>query len=162
MKKSKTLIFSVTLMSFLALVIMSQKASEIKTISPWAGSATISNNLYRFGNVAIGTNNPGDFKLAVEGKIGAREIIVQNEDWADFVFDEQYELMPLLKVEEFYKLNKHLPGIPDAVNVKEHGVNVGEMQTKLLQKVEELTLYMVQLQKENEALQERLSKLENQ
>lgn len=161
MQKSKVLIFSVTLMSFLALVIMSQKAAEIKTISAWAGSATVSNNVYRYGNVGIGTNNPGDFKLAVEGKLGAREIIVQNENWADFVFDEQYELMPLLKVEEFYKANKHLPGIPDAKYVKENGVNVGEMQTMLLQKMEELTLYMVELKKENELLKKRLSQLEH-
>lgn len=161
MKSLKTsnafLLFAV--FSLIGLIIMSQKP-ELIPINPWAGSRTINDDLYRLGNVGIGTAETGEFKLAVEGKIGAREIVVHNDAWADFVFDEQYELMPLLKLEEFYKTNKHLPGIPDAQVVAKEGVNVGEMQTKLLQKVEELTLYMVELKKENALLKKRIELLE--
>lgn len=63
---------------------------------------------------------------------------------ADFVFEEDYRLPPLPEVDAFIKMNKHLPEIPSAVESKNEGVNLGEMQTKLLQKIEELTLYLIQ------------------
>ena len=114
------------------------------------------------GNVGIGTLTPGSFKLAVEGKIGAREIVVQTGAWADFVFSSDYRLPSLAEVEAHINENGHLPGIPSEEEVLEKGIAIGEMQTKLLQKIEELTLYMIELQKENDALKERVEALESE
>ncbi|MBL6448706.1 hypothetical protein JMN32_20505 [Fulvivirga sp. 29W222] len=113
-------------------------------------------------NVGIGTNDPGSFKLAVEGKIGAREIQVTSvTPWPDYVFEEGYNLTELSEVERYVKENKHLPGIPTANDVEEDGVNLGEMNAKLLEKVEELTLYLIEMKKENEELKTRVKKLED-
>ncbi len=109
------------------------------------------------GNVGIGTNlanNPHNYKLAVKGKLGAHEVQIENNSltWSDFVFYDDYELMSLQEVERFIKTHKHLPGIPSEKEVKENGILLGEMNAKLLQKIEELTLYVIELQKEVEAL----------
>jgi len=102
----------------------------------------------RNGNVGIGTSNPGIYKLAVEGIIGAREVKVTTDSWADFVFKPNYNLRPLSEVEQFIKANNHLPEIPSEAEVKENGIGLGEMNAKLLQKVEELTLYLIEQNKE--------------
>ncbi|GAA0893132.1 hypothetical protein GCM10009122_28110 [Fulvivirga kasyanovii] len=105
------------------------------------------------GNVGIGTNDPGSFKLAVEGKIGAREIqVTAVTPWPDYVFEEDYNLTDLSEVEQYIKENKHLPGVPTATEVEKDGVNLGEMNVKLLEKVEELTLYIIELKKEIDEL----------
>jgi hypothetical protein len=119
------------------------------------------------GNVGIGTTNPDPaYKLSVNGTIRAKEIKV-NTNWSDFVFEDNYKLMPLSEVEEFVKKNKHLPDIPSEKEVKKNGVSVGEMQSKLLQKIEELTLYVIdqnkkmdKLEKENELLRKKNDSLE--
>jgi len=124
---------------------------------------------YNLGNVGIGTNNPGSYKLAVKGTIGCGEVIVEDvESWADFVFEPEYNLMPLGELETFVKTNKHLPEIPSAAEVQENGVSVGEMNAKLLQKIEELTLYILEQQeiinKQQESIKsilERVEQLEN-
>ncbi len=109
------------------------------------------------GNVGIGTISPNNYKLAVEGTIGARRIkVTQQANWADFVFHPSYKLPSLQEVESFITKNGHLPEIPTAAEVKENGVDVGEMNKLLLQKVEELTLYLIQQQKEIEALKRRI------
>jgi hypothetical protein len=105
------------------------------------------------GNVGIGTTTPGTFKLAVEGKIGAREVVVTNAAWADYVFDTAYDLRPLSEVESFIKINKHLPEIPSAEEVRTNGHKLGEMDVLLLTKVEELTLYMIEIKKEMQKLE---------
>jgi len=112
------------------------------------------------GNVGIGTTNPGSFKLAVEGKIGAREINVTTAAWSDYVFNEDYKLRPLEEVNRYIKENKHLPEIPSAKEVIENGQNLGEMNMLLLKKIEELTLYLIDMKKENEKLKSRVNKLE--
>jgi hypothetical protein len=109
---------------------------------------TILNN----GSVGIGTTNPGTNKLAVNGTIKATEILVSTQGWSDFVFDDNYKLLSLTEVETFIKNNRHLPDIPNAAEVEKDGIQLGEMQTKLLQKIEELTLYMIELNKENQEL----------
>jgi hypothetical protein len=116
------------------------------------------------GSVGIGTTSPGSYKLAVEGKIGARELVITASAWADHVFNPNYNLKPLNDVEKFIKTNNHLEGIPTAKEVKTNGVAVGEIQAKLLQKVEELTLYVIeqnkkieQLSKSNKELYKRLN-----
>ncbi|MFL9482858.1 hypothetical protein ACI6Q2_08760 [Chitinophagaceae bacterium LWZ2-11] len=121
------------------------------------------------GNVGIGTMSPGNYKLAVEGKLGARKIVVtQAPAWPDYVFDSSYTLAPLAQVEQFIKDNKHLPDVPSAKEVTDKGLDVGENQVVLLKKIEELTLYMIEMKKENiemkkenTELKQRVNKLEN-
>lgn len=113
------------------------------------------------GNVGIGTPNPQD-KLTVAGNIGAREIKVSTNAGADFVFEPTYKLTDLTELEKFVKTNKHLPEIPTAKQMVENGVNLGELNIKLLQKVEELTLYLIEKDKKNDALIKRVEALENQ
>jgi hypothetical protein len=114
------------------------------------------------GRVGIGTSNiPTNYKLAVAGKIIAEEVVVQlKSEWPDFVFKPDYRLMPLHQVEQFVKTNKHLPGIPSAAQVEEKGLSMGEMQNKLLQKIEELTLYMIEQQKQIDLQNEKIRLLE--
>jgi hypothetical protein len=125
---------------------------------------TISSN----GKVGIGTANPDqNARLSVDGKILAEELQIIVDVPADYVFDQTYRLMPLLQVSHYIKENKHLPNIPSATEIQSKGWVVGEMSNKLLEKIEELTLYMIQLKDENEELKkenmeilERLKKLE--
>jgi hypothetical protein len=104
------------------------------------------------GNVGIGTTNPQD-KLTVAGKIGAREIKVTTNAGADFVFEPGYKLPVLSELEQFVKTNKHLPEIPTAQQMVKEGINLGELNIKLLQKVEELTLHLIEKDKQMNALQ---------
>lgn len=122
------------------------------------------------GEVAIGTSDfSNDHKLRVEGSIGAREIKVEASGWSDFVFEKGYELRTLEEVEEHINENGHLPEIPSEEEVSENGINLGEMDAKLLQKIEELTLYMIDMNKqmktqatEIEQLKTENSKLKNE
>nr|WP_320120072.1 hypothetical protein [uncultured Marinifilum sp.] len=100
------------------------------------------------GNVGIGTQAPGSFKLSVNGTIRAKEIKVE-ANWADFVFEDDYQLRDLSELEVFIKQNGHLPDMPSEKEVDSEGISLGEMNSKLLQKIEELTLYTIQLQKDN-------------
>jgi len=93
------------------------------------------------------TGTHSDYRLAVEGKIVAKEIIVTLSNWADFVFDEDYKLPSLASIEKHIAENKHLPGIPKTEEVMKDGVSLGQIQAKLLQKIEELTLYIIQQEK---------------
>ncbi|MEE9349318.1 MAG: hypothetical protein V3U80_04665 [Flavobacteriaceae bacterium] len=113
------------------------------------------------GNVSIGTTESATgFKLSVGGKIMAEELKVQLEDeWPDFVFEPNYNLYSLDKLEKYIDRNKHLPNIPSAEEVKENGIEVGEMNAKLLQKIEELTLYVIEINKNNEKLKKELEEL---
>lgn len=99
------------------------------------------------GNVGIGTNTDFRGLLTVNGKIFAEEIEVVSSIASDFVFEPEYELMPLTELEIYLKKNKHLPGIPSALEFKKQGQNLGEMQDLLLRKIEELTLYIIEQDK---------------
>jgi hypothetical protein len=107
------------------------------------------------GNIGIGTLQPGSFKLAVEGKIGAREIqVTLANPFPDYVFDSKYKLRSLYNLENYISQNKHLPGIPSAAEVEKNGgIELGQMNTKLLEKIEELTLYVIELNKKVEKLE---------
>ncbi len=104
------------------------------------------------GNVGIGTNNPGNYKLAVEGKIGAREIVVTSAGWSDFVFADDYQLRSLASVAAYIETNNHLPDVPSGAEIEQGGIAVSEMLAKQMQKIEELTLYVIELEKENSDL----------
>lgn len=111
------------------------------------------------GHVGIGTPSPSH-KLHVEGDVRAHRFISNTNTYADFVFEDQYRLALLSEVEEFIKANYHLPGIPSETEAKANGIDLQEMQAKLLQKIEELTLYVIELKRENENQQKRIEKLE--
>jgi hypothetical protein len=111
------------------------------------------------GNVGVGTTNP-QYLLSVNGTVGAKDVIVTNTGWADYVFRSGYRLRPLSEVNAYIEAHHHLPDIPSEAEVKEKGVSVGEMQAKLLAKVEELTLHMIQQEKDNQELRERIAQLE--
>jgi len=111
--------------------------------------------------VGIGTSTMGTHKLAVDGSIGSREIIVEPSGWSDFVFANDYHLQPLEEVEEFIHHNQHLPEIPSESEVINNGLNLGEMDAKLLQKIEELTLYLINQNKEIKNLKREVSSLKN-
>lgn len=114
------------------------------------------------GNVGIGTTSTGTHKLAVEGSIGAREIKVEASGWSDFVFKNDYDLRTLEEVEQHINENGHLPEIPSESHVIENGINLGEMNAKLLQKIEELTLYMIDLNKQLKSQSDRMEQLEQE
>ncbi|MXV50406.1 hypothetical protein GS399_05425 [Pedobacter sp. HMF7647] len=99
------------------------------------------------GNFGIATNNPTE-KLAVNGKIRAKEIRVEASPWPDYIFGDKYPLSSLAEVGEYVKMYKHLPEIPSAKHVEVNGINVGEMNALLLKKIEELTLYLIDMKKQ--------------
>jgi len=98
------------------------------------------------GNVGIGTPTKAGFKLSVCGGIIAEDVTIDIIG-CDFVFEDNYKLMYLNELEQYIKMNNHLPGIPSAKQVETDGVSVSEMISKLLQKIEELTLYTIQQDK---------------
>jgi hypothetical protein len=108
------------------------------------------------GNVGIGTTNPGSYKLAVEGNVGARKVDVKMTSWADFVFHDAYKLPALPAIESYILTHQHLPGMPSEKEVLTNGLDLGECNKLLLQKVEELTLYLIDQDKQNKALAEQL------
>lgn len=112
------------------------------------------------GNIGIGTNYP-DSRLSVNGNIRAKEIKVETSGWPDYVFNPGYELQSLLEVEKHIKEKGHLPGVPSAKQVEEKGLNIGEMNALLLKKIEELTLHVIDLKKENQLIHRKLKNLEN-
>lgn len=120
---------------------------------------TVQNN----GQVGFGTDQiPNGFKLAANGKIICEELQVQlSQNWPDYVFADDYELPTLEEVSRSIKENGHLPGLPSAKEIEANGgFEIGEMQRLMMEKMEEMTLYMIDLKEKNEALQNRVNKLE--
>ncbi|NSL90868.1 hypothetical protein ECE50_028855 [Chitinophaga sp. Mgbs1] len=119
----------------------------------------------RNNNVKMGSNAlPTD--LSVNGTISAKRLRVLQQGWADFVFEPDYKLPDLSEVESFIRQHRHLPEIPSAAVVQKEGVDLGDVSAKLLQKIEELTLYMIEQQKkmavlsaENKEMKEKIEKL---
>lgn len=119
------------------------------------------------GSIGIGTYDSQGYKLAVNGNIRAKEIKVEMANWPDYVFTKEYKLPSLAETEQHIKDKGHLPGIPSAKEVELNGVELGEMNRKLLQKIEELTLHLIQKSRElnsekikNEDQEERIKRLE--
>lgn len=111
------------------------------------------------GNVGIGTTNFAGYKLSVNGRIRAKEIVVET-GWSDFVFAPTYKLMPLETLEKYIKANNHLPEVPSAEEITKNGLKVAETQTIMMQKIEELTLYMIEQNKKMIELQAKIAELE--
>jgi len=113
------------------------------------------------GNIGINTHNVNDanYRFFVEGAIKARKITVDHAVWSDYVFDEGYPLAPLSEIEKFIRQNRHLPEVPSAEEVKKNGVDLGDNQAVLLKKIEELTLYVIDINKKNEQLQQQVNNL---
>lgn len=120
-----------------------------------------SNLLITSGNVGIGTMFPTE-KLAVKGVVRAQEVKVDNENWPDYVFNDNYASLSLTETEAFIKANKHLPEIPSAIQVKEEGILIGEMNARLLKKIEELTLHLIRQEKDMLILKKEVQLLKKQ
>lgn len=110
------------------------------------------------GNVGIGTTAP-KYKLDVNGTLRANEILVNIGNGADFVFEDDYQLRPLQEVSKFIQENGHLPEIQSAADMQENGVSVTDLQIQLLQKIEELTLYLIQQEQTIQQLQDEVKEL---
>jgi hypothetical protein len=132
------------------------------------GSATTSQNLTVNGEVVINGVNAGatgntQIKLNSNGFIRAREIQVDFDAIPDYVFAADYKLMPLAEVDKFIKANRHLPNIKGENDYNAgDGVQLGELNLKLLEKVEELTLYLIELKKQNEEMQKEILTIKSQ
>jgi|GEM_PF-2260014 len=137
---------------------------QFASYNPSGGTYTTDMGIMNNGKVFIGpasmaSSLPGTYNLYVANGILTEKVRVAIQgtvDWADYVFAKDYKLMPLKQVESYVKENKHLPDVPAATEVVKDGIDVAAMDAKLMQKVEELTLYVIQQQKQIEALQQKL------
>lgn len=122
--------------------------------------------IYDNGSVAIGGNvdnlrdHAKSHKLYVNGTIRAKEILVEANPWPDYVFADGYKLKSLDEVESYIQENKHLPNIPSQKKVETQGLELGEMQTLQMEKIEELTLYLIEQNKLLKAQNDKISTLE--
>ncbi|MBC7758550.1 MAG: hypothetical protein H7069_06815, partial [Phormidesmis sp. FL-bin-119] len=107
-----------------------------------------SDKTYFAGKVGIKTPDPGNYELAVNGKVRAKEIKVENSNWPDYVFSNSYRLAKLDDTRKFIALNGHLPDVPSAREVEKEGFNISQMNAILLKKIEELTLHLIEKEKQ--------------
>jgi hypothetical protein len=114
--------------------------------------------VYGDGRTAIGSSYvaPG-YKLAVNGKIITEEVVVQlRSNWPDYVFEKNYKLKSLSEIEDFIKQNNHLQNIPTANEIEKDGVSIGSIVSKQMEKIEELTLYLIEQQKQIDELKKQV------
>ena len=126
-------------------------------------SVSFGDNLFVNGSVGIGTTKIDGYRLSVDGKIRAGDDIkvYSSTEWSDFVFKKNYHLKSLPEVEQYIKKHGHLSEIPSAKEVSSNGVELVKMDAKLLQKIEELTLYMIEMKKENANLMKEITELKS-
>lgn len=121
----------------------------------------VNGNIFSNGKIAIGTTdmlNIGTYSLAVNGDAIVNKLKVKAYPWADYVFNDNYPLLPLPEVEKFIQTHRHLPDVPSATEVEKDGLDVGDNQAILLKKIEELTLYIIDQDKRIKRLEDQLSK----
>lgn len=111
------------------------------------------------GSLMLGVKTPGSYKLAVAGTIGAKKLQITQSGWADYVFNPGYKLPSLAEVEAHIQANHRLPEIPSEKEISEKGLDVAEMQKLQMQKIEELTLYLIEEHKANLKLQQEVAEL---
>lgn len=128
------------------------------TIGTFDLTGSPANGLFVSGGVQVGTPDlPAGYKMSVDGKIICEEVLVQDSgSWPDYVFADDYKLRPLSEVEAHIKSNRRLPGIPAADTVAAEGISVGQMQKSMMEKIEELTLYILEQDKRIAELESRL------
>ncbi|MNJ86643.1 hypothetical protein D3C87_41470 [compost metagenome] len=114
------------------------------------------------GMLSISNGTIETFRVEASGLTRARKIKVDADVWADYVFEDNYKLMPLSEVESFLKEHKHLPSIPSEKVIKEEGIDLAEMHVKMMEKIEELTLYLIQQNKELEKVKAELETLKQE
>ena len=134
---------------------------EIAGASSNGSSVSLGDNLLVNGSIGIGTTKVSGYKLSVNGKIRASDdikVYIESE-WSDFVFEKDYHLRSLEEVDAYIKKHGHLPEIPSAAAVKSEGFDLGAMDAKLLQKIEEITLHLIDLKKENDILKKEVNRL---
>lgn len=158
---------------FIVLMVLCCTSCKAQTVGNTAtnrdGSLTLFDNaqesksvyVTKTGNVGIGLKNPTD-KLEVNGQIHARSVKIDVKDWADFVFEEGYDLPRLREIETYITQHGHLPNVPSTQEATQNGIELGEMQKLLLQKVEELTLYVIEQDKQIKALQTEIQDLKKE
>jgi uncharacterized coiled-coil protein SlyX len=115
------------------------------------------------GNISIGTTDPKGYKLAVNGSAVATSMTVKlNSAWPDYVFKKEYKLPALAEVKDYIDKNHHLPDMPSAAQVEKDGLNLGEINTALTKKVEELTLYLIEKNEQLNKQQKEIDLLKEQ
>lgn len=114
------------------------------------------------GNMSIGTSQPANgYKLSINGKVIAEEMRIQNSNaWPDYVFAPAYKMMSLEEVKKYIERHSHLPGIPEAKTIEKDGIPVGEMQSLMMEKIEELTLHLIQANEQIKKLQDAMMKMQ--
>jgi len=124
----------------------------------FAGDAYISSDL-RIGTTIQATG----YSLSVNGKVACEEVLVKDMiNWPDYVFAEEYQLMSLTELEQSIERNNHLPGLPSAAEIEDEGLKLGDMQKRVIEKIEELTLYTIEQGKLISELQEKMENLEKE
>ncbi|UYQ91072.1 hypothetical protein MKQ68_13315 [Chitinophaga horti] len=122
----------------------------------WNGDHATIMKISQTGNVGLGGDPRTDYKLTVGGAIIATKVKISATPWADFVFHSDYPLPSIAEVDAYIKTNGHLPGIPSEAEVQKEGVDLAEINAKLLQKVEEQMLYIIELKREVDELKQRV------
>lgn len=138
-----------------ATTVSGNRIVEMNNSNIWfsTGNSSTNGKIY-LGATASYPSTTGDYRLFVEGGILTEKVKValrSSANWADYVFAKDYKLMPLKEVETFVKTNKHLPGVASAEELAKNGIDVAEMQSKQMEKIEELTLYIIDQDKKLEA-----------
>ncbi|MCS3795088.1 hypothetical protein [Niastella sp. OAS944] len=127
-------------------------------LAPWSGTES-GLRMDKDGNIAIGCHETNGFKMAVAGNAIFTKVVVKALPWSDYVFNANYRLRPLNEVEQFIKIHHHLPEVPSAAEVEKNGIDVGDNQATLLKKIEELTLYVIEQEKQIKQLSDENKKM---
>jgi hypothetical protein len=139
----------------------STSSQNALVVQPYDGSSSLF-TVRSDGNVGVGTTSP-DEKLTVKGKIHSSEVIVDPiTSIPDYVFEPDYKLKSLEEIKSYVDKNHHLPEIPSAKEIEKNGIHMGDMSLKLLKTIEELTLHVIELNKQVKAQSEKITSLENQ